>query len=56
MISEVDFLAQKIWDYHRLNHRIEKSEATNLGILSPTAARGKLAYITIHGETPSKQP
>jgi uncharacterized SAM-binding protein YcdF (DUF218 family) len=27
MTSEVDILAQKIWDYHHLNHRIEKSDA-----------------------------
>jgi len=26
MISEVDRLAQKVWDYHHLNHRIEKSD------------------------------
>ncbi len=25
--SEVDCLAQKIWNYHHLNHRIEKSDA-----------------------------
>jgi uncharacterized SAM-binding protein YcdF (DUF218 family) len=27
MISEVDSLAQKVWDYHHLNHRMEKSDA-----------------------------
>jgi len=27
MISEMDQLAQKIWDYHHLNHRLEKSDA-----------------------------
>src|SRR5208282_833641 len=27
MTAEVDLLAQKIWDYHHLNHRIEKSDA-----------------------------
>jgi uncharacterized SAM-binding protein YcdF (DUF218 family) len=27
MDSEVDRLAQKIWDYHHLNHRIEKGDA-----------------------------
>jgi uncharacterized SAM-binding protein YcdF (DUF218 family) len=27
MTSEVDLLAQKIWDYHHLNHRIVKSDA-----------------------------
>jgi hypothetical protein len=27
MTSEVDILAQKIWDYHHLDHRIEKSDA-----------------------------
>ena len=27
MIAEVDFLAQKVWDYHHLNHRLEKSDA-----------------------------
>jgi len=27
MISEVDLQAQKIWDYHHLNHRLEKSDA-----------------------------
>jgi uncharacterized SAM-binding protein YcdF (DUF218 family) len=27
MIAEVDFLAQKVWDYHHLNHRIEKADA-----------------------------
>ena len=27
MTPEVDLLAQKIWDYHHLNHRIEKSDA-----------------------------
>jgi uncharacterized SAM-binding protein YcdF (DUF218 family) len=25
--SEVDFLAQKVWNYHHLNHPIEKSDA-----------------------------
>jgi len=27
MIAEVDLLAQKVWGYHHLNHRIEKSDA-----------------------------
>jgi uncharacterized SAM-binding protein YcdF (DUF218 family) len=27
MFSEVDLLAQKVWDYHHLNHPIEKSDA-----------------------------
>ncbi len=27
MTSEIDNLAQKVWDYHHLNHRIEKSDA-----------------------------
>jgi len=27
MDSEVDRLAQKIWDYHHLNHRLEKADA-----------------------------
>jgi uncharacterized SAM-binding protein YcdF (DUF218 family) len=27
MSAEVDFLAVKIWDYHHLNHRLEKSDA-----------------------------
>jgi uncharacterized SAM-binding protein YcdF (DUF218 family) len=27
MTAEVDFLAKKIWDYHHLNHRMEKSDA-----------------------------
>ncbi len=27
MISEVDALAQKVWDYHHLNHRMERSDA-----------------------------
>jgi len=27
MASEVDLLAQKIWDYHHLDHRLEKSDA-----------------------------
>lgn len=26
MTAEVDVLAQKIWDYHHLNHRVEKSD------------------------------
>jgi len=26
MTSQVDVLAQKIWDYHHLNHRLEKSD------------------------------
>jgi hypothetical protein len=25
--AEIDLLAQKIWDYHHLNHQIEKSDA-----------------------------
>jgi uncharacterized SAM-binding protein YcdF (DUF218 family) len=27
MVAEMDFLAQKVWDYHHLNHRLEKSDA-----------------------------
>jgi uncharacterized SAM-binding protein YcdF (DUF218 family) len=27
MTSEVDLLARKIWNYHHLNHRLEKSDA-----------------------------
>jgi hypothetical protein len=27
MTSEVDILAQKVWDYHHLNHPVEKSGA-----------------------------
>jgi len=27
MTSEVDLLAKKVWDYHHLNHRMEKSDA-----------------------------
>jgi uncharacterized SAM-binding protein YcdF (DUF218 family) len=26
MTAEVDILAQKVWDYHHLNHRVEKSD------------------------------
>jgi uncharacterized SAM-binding protein YcdF (DUF218 family) len=27
MSAEVDLLAQKVWDYHHLNHRLEKADA-----------------------------